>query len=76
MLLQPPKRSAPLPTRLSLRLLPKLPCTGDHQELQGAMAPSSLDAGPSCAGSDEFAQGPEEESAGASKAALPLRALS
>ena len=43
--------------------------TGDHQELQGAMAPSSLDAGPSCAGSDEFAQGPEEESAGASKAA-------
>ncbi|KAG5193410.1 hypothetical protein JEQ12_019771 [Ovis aries] len=43
--------------------------TGDHQELQGAMAPSSPDAGPSCAGSDEFAQGPEEESAGASKAA-------
>ena len=42
---------------------------GDHQELQGAMAPSSLDAGPSCAGSDEFAQGPEEESAGASQAA-------
>ena len=33
------------------------------------MAPSSPDAGPSCAGSDEGAQGPEEESAGASQAA-------
>ena len=33
------------------------------------MAPSSPDAGPSCAGSDEGAQGPEEESAGASRAA-------
>ena len=33
------------------------------------MAPSSPDAGPSCAGTDEGAQGPEEESAGASKAA-------
>ena len=33
------------------------------------MAPSSPDAGPSCTGSDEGAQGPEEESAGASKAA-------
>ena len=52
------------------------PATGDHQELQGAMAPSSPDAGPSCTGSDEGAQGPEKESAGASKAALPLRALS
>ncbi|KAM7225825.1 hypothetical protein CapIbe_023802 [Capra ibex] len=45
------------------------PAAGDHQELQGAMAPSSPDAGPSCAGSDEGAQGPEEESAGASQAA-------
>ncbi|KAG5193406.1 hypothetical protein MJG53_019514 [Ovis ammon polii x Ovis aries] len=51
------------------QLLPKLPCTGDHQELQGAMAPSFPDAGPSCTGSDEGAQGPEEESADASKAA-------
>ena len=33
------------------------------------MAASSPDAGPSCAGSDEGAQGPEEESAGASQAA-------
>ena len=33
------------------------------------MAPSSPDAGPSCAGSDEGAQGPEEASAGASQAA-------
>ncbi|XP_044793169.1 melanoma-associated antigen B1-like [Bubalus bubalis] len=49
--------------------LPSSPATGDHQELQGAMAPSSPDAGPSCAGSDEGAQGPEEESAGASQAA-------
>ena len=69
MLLQPPKRSAPSPPRLSLRLLPKLPCTGDHQELQKAMAPRSPDAGHSCTGSDEGAQGPEEESAVASKAA-------
>ncbi|KAG5193427.1 hypothetical protein JEQ12_019788 [Ovis aries] len=44
------------------------PATEDHQELQGTMAPSSPDAGPSCAGS-EGAQGPEEESAGASQAA-------
>ncbi|KAI4545591.1 hypothetical protein MG293_005857 [Ovis ammon polii] len=44
------------------------PATEDHQELEGAMAPSSPDAGPSCAGS-EGAQGPEEESAGASQAA-------
>ena len=33
------------------------------------MAPSSPDAGPSCTGSDEGAQGPQEESAGASQAA-------
>ena len=33
------------------------------------MAPSSPDAGPSCAGSGEGAQGPEEESAGASQEA-------
>ncbi|KAG5193407.1 hypothetical protein JEQ12_019768 [Ovis aries] len=45
------------------------PAAGNCQELQGAMAPSSPDAGPSCAGSDEGAQGPEEESAGASQAA-------
>ncbi|XP_060993688.1 melanoma-associated antigen B17-like [Dama dama] len=45
------------------------PATGDRQELQGAMAPSSPDAGVSWAGSDEGAQGPEEESAGASQAA-------
>ncbi|XP_061264818.1 melanoma-associated antigen B17-like [Bos javanicus] len=45
------------------------PAAGDHQELQGAMAPSSPDAGPSCAGSGEGAQGPEEESAGASQEA-------
>ncbi|KAI4554221.1 hypothetical protein MJG53_019520 [Ovis ammon polii x Ovis aries] len=45
------------------------PAAGDRQELEGAMAPSSPDAGPSCAGSDEGAQGPEEESAGASQAA-------
>ncbi|KAG5193416.1 hypothetical protein JEQ12_019777 [Ovis aries] len=48
---------------------PSSPATEDHQELEGAMAPSSPDAGPSCAGSDEGAQGPEEESAGASQAA-------
>uniref|UniRef100_A0A4W2C3Q1 MAGE domain-containing protein n=1 Tax=Bos indicus x Bos taurus TaxID=30522 RepID=A0A4W2C3Q1_BOBOX len=42
---------------------------GDHQELQGAMAPSSPDAGPSCAASDEGVQGPKEESAGASQEA-------
>ncbi|OWJ99289.1 hypothetical protein Celaphus_00010050 [Cervus elaphus hippelaphus] len=45
------------------------PASGDHQELQGAMAPSSPDAGPFCTGSDEGAQGPEEESVGASQAA-------
>ncbi|XP_070147254.1 melanoma-associated antigen B4-like [Ovis canadensis] len=48
---------------------PSSPAAGDRQELQGAMAPRSPDAGPSCAGSDEGAQGPEEESAGASQAA-------
>ncbi|KAI4554238.1 hypothetical protein MJG53_019537 [Ovis ammon polii x Ovis aries] len=48
---------------------PSSPAAGDHQELEGAMAPSSPDAGPSCARSDEGAQGPEEESAGASQAA-------
>ncbi|XP_043315706.1 LOW QUALITY PROTEIN: melanoma-associated antigen B4-like [Cervus canadensis] len=45
------------------------PASGDHQELRGAMAPSSPDAGPFCTGSDEGAQGPEEESVGASQAA-------
>ncbi|KAM7225817.1 hypothetical protein CapIbe_023794 [Capra ibex] len=49
--------------------------TGDHQELQGAMAPSSPDAEPSCAGSDEGTQGPEEESAGASQAASATQSL-
>ncbi|XP_024844672.1 melanoma-associated antigen B4 [Bos taurus] len=48
---------------------PSSPAAGDGQELQGAMAPSSPDAGPSCAGSDEGAQGPAEESSGASQAA-------
>ncbi|XDB67044.1 PREDICTED: melanoma-associated antigen B4-like [Capra hircus] len=48
---------------------PSSPATEDHQELEGDMAPSSPDAGPSCAGSDEGAQGLEEESAGASQAA-------
>ena len=47
---------------------PSSPAAGDHQELQGAMAASSPDAGPSCAGSDEGAQDPEEESAGGSQA--------
>ncbi|MXQ99316.1 hypothetical protein E5288_WYG002251 [Bos mutus] len=42
---------------------------GNHQELQGAMAPSSPDAGPSCAGSDAGFQGLEEENAGASQEA-------
>ena len=45
------------------------PAAGNRQELEGAMAPSSPDAGPSRAGSDEGAQGPEEESSGASQAA-------
>ncbi|KAB0353512.1 hypothetical protein FD755_023788 [Muntiacus reevesi] len=45
------------------------PAAGDPQELQGAMACSSPDAGASCAGSDKGAQGTEEESAGASQAA-------
>ncbi|XP_024844184.1 melanoma-associated antigen B1-like [Bos indicus] len=47
---------------------PSSPAIGDHQELQGAMASSSLDAGPSCSGCDEGAQGPEDESACASQA--------
>ncbi|XP_070320857.1 melanoma-associated antigen B4-like [Odocoileus virginianus] len=54
---------------------PSTPDTGNHQELQGAMAPSSPDAGPTCVGSDEGAQGPEEESAGASQAALVVRSF-
>ena len=44
------------------------PVAGDHQELQGATAASSAGAGSSCAGSDEGAQDPEEESAGGSQA--------
>ncbi|XP_045020426.1 melanoma-associated antigen B4-like [Bubalus bubalis] len=43
---------------------------GDHQELQGAMAPSSPIAEASCAGSEEGAQSTEEESADAARAAL------
>ena len=65
-----PRRGVPLlplfcPSGFSL----SSPAAGDRQGLQGAMAPSSPDAGPSCAGSDEGAQGLEEESAGASQAA-------
>ena len=54
---------------------PSSPAAGDAQELQGAMAPSSPDAGPSCAGSDEGAQGPEEESADAAQSALVVRSF-
>ncbi|CAI9180284.1 unnamed protein product, partial [Rangifer tarandus platyrhynchus] len=54
---------------------PSSPAAGDPQELQGAMAPSSPDAGPSCAGSDEGAQGPEEESADAAQSALVVRSF-
>ena len=39
------------------------------------MAPSSPDAEASCAGSDEGAQGPEEESAGASQAAPATQSI-
>ncbi|OWJ99277.1 hypothetical protein Celaphus_00010051 [Cervus elaphus hippelaphus] len=39
------------------------------------MAPSCPDAGPSCAGSDEGAQGPEEESADAAQSALVVRSF-
>ncbi|OWJ99555.1 hypothetical protein Celaphus_00010049 [Cervus elaphus hippelaphus] len=49
---------------------PSSPAAGNLQELQEAMAPSSPDAQSSCAGSDEGALGPEEESVGASQAAL------
>ena len=54
---------------------PSSPAAGDPQELQGAMALSSPDAGPSCAGSDEGAQGPEEQSADAAQSALVLRSF-
>ncbi|XP_055293523.1 melanoma-associated antigen B4-like [Moschus berezovskii] len=48
---------------------PSSPAADDQQELLGAVAPSSPGAEASCAGSDEGAQGPEEESAGASQGA-------
>ena len=48
---------------------PSSPAAGDHQELQGAMAASYPNAGPSCAVCDEGAQDTEEESAGGSQAA-------
>ena len=48
---------------------------GNRQELQGAMAPSSPDAEASCAGSDQGAQGPKEESADAARAALLARSI-
>ncbi|XP_065772749.1 melanoma-associated antigen B4-like [Muntiacus reevesi] len=54
---------------------PSSPASGDPQELQGAMAPSCPDAGPSCAGSDEGAQGPEEESEDAAQSALVVRSF-
>ena len=54
---------------------PSSPAAGESQKLQGALATSSPDAGASCAGSDEGAQGPEEESAGASQAALATQSI-
>uniref|UniRef100_A0A8B9X533 MAGE domain-containing protein n=1 Tax=Bos mutus grunniens TaxID=30521 RepID=A0A8B9X533_BOSMU len=48
--------------------VPLLPSSAPQGSLP-TMVPSSPDAGPSCAGSDEGAQGPEEESAGASQEA-------
>ncbi|ELR45993.1 Melanoma-associated antigen B18 [Bos mutus] len=54
---------------------PSSPAAADHQELQGAMAPSSPIAEASCAGSEEGAQGPEEESAYAARAALLARSI-
>ena len=65
-----PKEECPSsPSSVPQGSAPSSPATGDHQELQETMAPSSPDARPSCAGSDEGVQGPEEESAGASQAA-------
>ena len=54
---------------------PSSPAAGDGQELQGAMAPSSPVAEASWAGSEEGAQGPEEESADAARAALLARSI-
>ena len=54
---------------------PSSPAAGESQKLQGALATSSPDAGASSAGSDEGAQGPEEESAGASQAALATQSI-
>ena len=48
---------------------------GDHQELQGAMAPSSPVAEASWAGSEEGAQGPEDEIPDAGQAALVTRSV-
>ncbi|XP_068819372.1 melanoma-associated antigen B4-like [Capricornis sumatraensis] len=57
------------------RFSPKLPCYRRSAGASEAMAPSSPDAVPSCAGSDEGAQGPEEESAGTSQAAPATQSL-
>ncbi|XP_004023058.4 melanoma-associated antigen B4-like [Ovis aries] len=54
---------------------PSSSAAGDRQELQGAMAPSSPDAEASCAGADQGAQGPEEDSADAARAALLARSI-
>ncbi|MXQ99662.1 hypothetical protein E5288_WYG014801 [Bos mutus] len=58
-LLQLQRNSAPPPPSAPQGSPRSSPTAGDHQELQEAMAPSSPDAGPSCAESDEGAQGPE-----------------
>ncbi|CAI9180289.1 unnamed protein product [Rangifer tarandus platyrhynchus] len=63
------QEQVPCPCEMAQGFSSSSPATGDHQELQGAVAPSSPDAGPFCTGSDEGAQGPEEESVGASQAA-------
>ncbi|XP_070147246.1 melanoma-associated antigen B4-like [Ovis canadensis] len=71
-----PKEECPSsPSSVSQASPPSSPATGDHQELQGAMAPSSPNAEPSCAGSDEGAQDPEEESAGASQESSATQSL-
>ena len=54
---------------------PSSPAAGESQKLQGALATSSPDAGASCAGSDEGAQGPDQESTGASQAALATQSI-
>ena len=59
-----------LPLFCPSRFSPGSPAAGNRQELQGAMAPCSPDAEASCAGADQGAQGPKEESADAAQAAL------